>query len=433
MELRTLHEAESYLSGFINLERVASFPYTKLGLARIDALLGALGHPERGLRCVHIAGSKGKGTVAYATEALLRAVGYRVGTFTSPHLETWLERYRIDGQIVTAEQLLEGLAEIVPAAEKLSRDPDLRPSFFDVSTALALVLFRRANVAVGVIEVGLGGRLDSTNRVEAAVSVITSIQLEHTDKLGDTHEQIATEKAGILRTGAPALHGPLSLEALAAVMAKAVAEDVEIEEVSAECLAHDADGVSARMMDGREIRVGVCGRHQVHNLALAVRAAERIAGRSLAADELAVLEKLSLPARFEWAGDVLIDCAHTPDAVRALRLALEELYPKRPWVVVLAISRDKDAAAMLAELAPHARVCITTAPEPLRSLAAEELEALAWACGIERAVACSDPALAVARAREAATAGELIIVTGSSYLAGAARRALRQGPGVGVA
>ena len=424
--LTTLAEAEAYLAGFINLERVTAFPYAKLGLARIDALLAALGSPHADLPCVHIAGSKGKGTVAYATEALLRAAGRRVATYTSPHLESWLERYRIDGADVTEAALLDGLAVVAPAAEKLRADPALRPSFFDVSTALALVLFRQAGVDVGVIEVGLGGRLDSTNRVASRVSVITSIQLEHTDKLGTTHEAIATEKAGILRQGARALHGPLCAEALGAVMARAVAEDVELDEVVAECVSHAPDGLVARLADGREVAASVVGRHQVHNVALAIRAAECFLGRELRASELGALRTLVLPGRFEWRGDVLIDCAHTPDAVRALRASIAELYPGRGIVAVVAISRDKDAATMLTELAAETRACFTCAPEPDRSMAPTELEALAWACGVASVQACASTEVALTRAVSAALPGDLVLVTGSSYLAGAVRGILRR-------
>jgi dihydrofolate synthase/folylpolyglutamate synthase len=432
VQIATLADARAYLEGFINLEQRRSFPYAKLGTGRVRALLDAIGNPHAGLPCVHVAGSKGKGTVALASEALLRAAGLRVGTYTSPHLESWVERFRIDGRPVGEAELVRALRALVPATERLRTDPELRPSFFDVSTALAFQIFREAGVEAGSIEVGLGGRLDSTNVVDSRVSVLTAVQLEHVDKLGSTLEAIATEKAGILRRGVPALHGPLALEAHAALLARAVAEDTPVEEVRADVLKHDDRGLRFRLEDGREVFASVWGRHQAHNLALAIRAAEHFVGRALVPEELACLARLKLPARFERLGSVLLDCAHTPDSALALREALDELGPERPRVLVLSISRDKDAAGILEALAPGTRACIACESEPTRSLPAAEIEALAWACGIESSEVCASPFEALERARVLAGADAQVVVTGSLYLAGALRRSLCEASGVEV-
>lgn len=424
MDLRTLADAERYLDGFINRERLQGFDYERLGLERIRALLAELGHPEAKLPCVHIAGSKGKGSTALAAEALLLGAGRRVGTYTSPHLVSWRERFRIDGEPVGEALLLRVLGGIAPASERLRRDPRLRPSFFDVTTALALALFREADVEVGVIEVGLGGRIDSTNVVSSRVSVLTSVQLEHTDKLGTTLEAIAREKVGILRPGIPFLHGPLESEAHGAVAARAVAEDAPLEEVRARVLETGPDGLRIALPDGREVSTAVLGPHQAHNLALAVRAAESFLGRSLDAGELGALGRLRLPARVERFGDVVLDSAHSPDSARALRRALEGSWPERPWLLVTSVARDKDAAGILCELAEPTRACVLTRSEPTRSLDPAELEPLAWAAGIAQVEVVADARAALARARELARPGELLVVTGSTYLAGALRPAL---------
>lgn len=424
MKLQTLAEAERYLEGFLNLERAHAFDYERLGLARIRALLEALGHPEVGLPCVHIAGSTGKGTVALALESLLLAAGQRVGTYTSPHLETWRERFRVGGEPVSESQLDSTLRELLPAAERLRRDPDLRPSFFDVSTALALLLFRELGVDAGVIEVGLGGRLDSTNVIHPRVSVLTSVQLEHTDKLGSTLEKIAFEKAGIMRARVPLVYGPLSSEALAVVMARAVAEDTPLYEVSSEVVEESERGLRLRLADGREIFAPVLGRHQATNLALAVSAAEQFLGRDVEADVLKRLGWLKLPARVERFGDLILDCAHTPDSARALRDTLQAIWPDRRWVLVVSISSDKDAARLLAELAPRTRAAVITLAEPLRSAPPETLAPLARAVGIETVETCDDPSRALARARAWLRPGEALVVTGSVYLAGALRSSL---------
>ena len=231
--LETLADAERYLDGFVNQERAVSFDYERFGLARIRALLDRIGNPERQLPCIHITGSKGKGTTALASEALLIASGLRTGTYTSPHLEAWRERFRIDGSWVEEQRLVSVLGSMLPALEELRRDRELAPSFFDVSTGLALALFRDAGVDAAVIEVGLGGRIDSTNVVASRVSVLTAVQLEHTETLGETRELIAREKVGIARPGMPFLHGPLSPDAHGVVAARAVIDDFLLEEVRA--------------------------------------------------------------------------------------------------------------------------------------------------------------------------------------------------------
>jgi dihydrofolate synthase/folylpolyglutamate synthase len=194
----------------------------RLSLAPIRALLDRLGAPERGLSVIHVAGSKGKGSTALFAESVLRAAGARVGTFTSPHLERWTERFRIDGDGGAADRLAAAVAELRPHVDAL-RDAggDTVPSFFDATTAAALLLFRDLRVDHAVLEVGLGGRLDSTNAVAPAVCCITSIELEHTDLLGDTLAAIAGEKAGILKPGVPAVCGELPREAFAVVERRA--------------------------------------------------------------------------------------------------------------------------------------------------------------------------------------------------------------------
>jgi dihydrofolate synthase/folylpolyglutamate synthase len=322
---------------------------------------------------------------------------------------------------VTEGELLASLAELTPAAERLRLDLELRPSFFDVCTALALLIFRRTSVDAAVVEVGLGGRLDSTNVVEPSVSVLTSIQLEHTDKLGGTLAAIAEEKAGIFRPGVPILHGPLPMDALSVVLGRAAALDVTAEEVRAHEVEMTDKGVRFSMDDGRCVRAPVFGRHQATNLALAVCAAEHLLGKPLSPDQIAALQGLRLPARQEWIGGTVLDSAHTPDSARALRETLQTLHPARRVIALVSISKDKDAAGILQELAPVTRRIVLCRPEPLRSLDPGSLEPLAWACGIEEVEVVPEPASALARAREALRPGEILAVSGSFYLAGALR------------
>ena len=429
MSLETLSDAERYLDGLINREKKTQFDYERLGLAPVRALFAAIGHPERALPCVLVAGSKGKGSTTLAAEVLLRAAGLRVGTFTKPHLESWRERFRVDGELVAGGALLGALRDMLPAIERLRTDTELCPSFFDVTVALALELFRRAGADVGAIEVGLGGRLDSTNAVDARVTVVTAIQLEHTDKLGDTLEAIAREKAGIFRAGVPALHGPLHPEAWGAVAAQAVAVDAPLEEVAARDVESDARGVRFRLPDGRALESGVLGAHQATNLALAVRASEAFLGRALAPRELAALGELRLPARIERVGSAIVDDCHTPDSARALVETLAKLWPDTRWVFVLSVSRDKDAAGIMEALAPLTRACVTTAAEATRSVDPETLASFAWAAGIAEVDARPEPLAALERARALLRPGDRLAIAGSVFLAGALRRHLVGGAG----
>jgi dihydrofolate synthase/folylpolyglutamate synthase len=430
VELRTLADVERYLNGFLNLERTRVFDYEKLGLVRIRTLLEAEDSPQTRLSCIHVAGSKGKGSMALAAECLLLAAGRRVGTYSSPHLESWRERFRIDGEPVAESALVETLRRMVPAIERQRRDPDLRPSFFDVSTALAFVLFRDLGVNAAVVEVGLGGRLDSTNVVVPRVCVITSLELEHTDKLGDTLEAIALEKAGILKSRVPLLHGPLPGEAMAAVAARAIAEDSPLDEVRPARVEIGEAGLEVRIADGRTLRAPVLGAHQATNLALAVRAVETFLERPLQTSELAALERLELPARQErirlrQGCDAIVDSAHTPESARALRSSLESVWPDRGRVLMLSISKDKDAAGVLQQLAPSARLAVVARAEPTRSLDPEHLAMLAWASGLEQVEERETPAAALETALAALRPGELLVVAGSFYFAGAVRSLLR--------
>ena len=204
-----LEEARAWLEGLIDVERAPRRRELRLSLEPVTRLLERVGRPERGLSVLHVAGSKGKGSTALFAEAVLAAAGERVGTFTSPHLERWTERFRIGGREVAAPDLADVLTRLRPHVEALLHDPDAPdPSFFDATTAAAFLLFREAVVERAVVEVGLGGRLDSTNVVEPAVACITSIELEHTDRLGATLEAIAGEKAGIVKPGRPVVTVP---------------------------------------------------------------------------------------------------------------------------------------------------------------------------------------------------------------------------------
>ena len=220
------------------------------------------------------------------------------------------------------------------------------------------------------------------------------------------------------------LYGPLPDPALAALTARAIAEDAPLEEVRPERVTLAESGLAVRLADGRELRAPVLGLHQGVNLALGVRAVETLLARPLERAELESLERLELPARVERFGDVIVDAAHTPESARSLRASLESIWPGRPWVLVLSVSGDKDVAGILQALAEPTRCLVVSRAEPTRSLDPEELAMLAWASGLEEVRQCEAPADALAAAREERRPGELIVVAGSVYFAGAIRALL---------
>jgi len=449
--LSTLEDAAQYLEGLIDRERRTDYVYRRLDLQPIRSLLDSLGSPEESLSIIHVAGSKGKGSTCLFAEQLLIGLGERVGTFTSPHLESWIERFRVDGQPIEAPTLVRAVSRLQPLVEKLRVGPDAtRPSFFDATTAVALLVFAEAGVDRVLLEVGLGGRLDSTNVVMPEVTCITSIELEHTDKLGETEAEIAAEKAGILKPGIPVVVGPLRPDALATV--REVAGRVgaprvewgEVFEVSSDPKPGES-GWSFREAEGFQVSadLGVAGGPARVNAGLAlasVRALKAYDDGAVAAAVRDTFPAVRLPARLEiLAGDpdVIVDAAHTVESARALARALEVLAPDG-FDLLLSVSADKHVDALLDCLLGRAgRVWVTQA-EPTRSLTSTalarrvEASARAGQHGVElRAIA--DPEEAARVARASLPAGSRLCATGSVYLAGIARRVLGgEAPGSGA-
>jgi dihydrofolate synthase/folylpolyglutamate synthase len=386
--IETVEGAADYLEGLINLEMRPELGYDRLGLAAIRSLLDRLARPDRGLRVIHIAGSKGKGSTALLAESLLRAAGLRVGTFTSPHLERWTERFRIDGCEVEGPRLAAAVERLRPHVDALrGAEHGAVPSFFDATTATALWLFAEAEVDCAILEVGLGGRLDSTNAVQPAVACVTGIELEHTDKLGDTRAAIAREKAGILKPGVPAVVGDLPEDAARVVAARAGELDVPVawlgRDFSVEVREMGPEGLGLRLVDGAVVvdaRVPVLGRHQAHNAALALACARRcgaLTDAQLGRHGAVGLAAARLPGRIERLGRdpwILVDAAHTAASARALARVLADIRRRRTQLV-LSVSAGKDLAALLMALLPEASEVTVTRAEAARSQAPEEIAA----------------------------------------------------------
>ena len=404
----------------------------RLGLEPFRALLAALGDPQRGLPAVLVAGTNGKGSTAALLAAIGCAAGYRTGLYTSPHLESPRERIRVDGMAVPGLELDRLLDGVVHAAG------DELPTPFEALTAAAFVAFAEAGVELAVLEVGLGGRLDATNVVEPALSLITEIALDHQEQLGTTLGAIAREKAGILRPGVPAFAWVTEPEAAAALAAAAAERAVELELLPeawrAERVAAGRGGQRVRV-DGptgpRQLLLPLAGAHQLGNLVLAVAAAEdlTVSGWPRLVDAIprgvagcrwpGRLEQVPLPG----GAVVWLDGAHNPHGARALAAALAAL--ERPPALVFGALADKDAAAMAQAVAPLAAAVWVTAPASARAMTVEALLAVP---ALRAATAAPDVGAAIAGALDAGH--REVVVTGSLYLVGEARQSLRQRFGV---
>jgi len=383
----------------------------KFGLENIATLVARLGHPERAFSTIHVAGTNGKGSVTAMVDAALGAAGHRTARFTSPHLVDLSERFVVGGQPVSSAAMIEAVADVRDAIASLRAEGALavQPTFFEVTTAVAFELFRRAGVEVAVVEVGLGGRLDATNVVSPVATAITSIAFDHQLYLGSTLRDIAFEKAGIIKPGVPVVVGELDPEALAA-----------IEEVARQ---RGSDLIRAFGSDAAHLRVGLPGAHQQRNAAVALRLLETVDARGVRVPPDAIAKGLATTA---WPGrldsrrlpdgrEILLDAAHNPAGAAALASYLKGLPgPARP--LVFAAMRDKDIRGMLTELVPAVAQLIVTRASNKRS--EEPAAILAHAHAVAPSVrASTEPS--VPRALAAAwQASPRITVAGSIFLLG---------------
>jgi len=383
----------------------------KLGLDRIRAVLAALGNPEKAYRVVHIAGTNGKGSTCAMIAAGLRAAGVRTGLFTSPHLVEPTERIQIDGIPVSQAQFSRAFDVVHEAAGSL--DLDAHPSYFETVAAMAFWLFRELNVKTAVIEVGLGGRLDATNIVEPAVTVITPIDMDHQIFLGDTIESIAAEKAGILKPGVPAVFALQRPDAQAVLDAKAAELGIPVKR-AADFEIRDLQ-IDARGSRFSGIECPLAGEHQVDNAVTAALALETLGVSPKGISET------TWPGRLEHISpnpDILLDGAHNPAGVRSLIRYLERFYPDRKRWIIFGAMRDKAVAEMGALLFPLADELILTAADSPRSMPPEELAALA-----PRGRAVPNIGAALKLVASEASADDMIVITGSLFLVGEARAA----------
>lgn len=445
--------AVAWLMGRVNYERAAIVPAAEQAfkLDRIRELLRRLGDPHAGLRIVHVAGTKGKGSTSAMIAAACEAAGLRTGLYTSPHLERLEERFAVSGQPCTAGELVALVDRVRPLAEAMDAEPVGGPTFFDLTTAMALTHFAERRVDAVVLEVGLGGRLDSTNVVTPALSIVTSISLDHTLQLGATRDLIAYEKAGVFKPGVPAVCGVADPEA-GDVLERVAAErgcpfwrrgrDFAIENSGNEWrFTRRCEDGSTETIEG--VAPVLPGKAQVQNAAVALAALGVLADRGWDLPRAARLRGVNtgrLPARMERiAGEplVVIDGAHNDASAAALAEALDELCslggrsaeggvaPRERRVLVVAISNDKDKAAIIEPLARRfGHLVATRFLENPRAAEPEKVAETARRFAIEGMTIeiAETPQLAWEAAKRLATTQGAVVFAGSLLFAAEARR-----------
>ena len=436
----TYRDALLYLYSFTDYEKKVPQAYAPefYDLTRVHRLLALLGDPQRTFQVVHIAGTKGKGSTAAVAESVLRAAGYRTGLYTSPHLHTFRERIQTGGVLIPeadVARLAEAMQPLVAQIACITT--------FEVITGLALAWFAEQGVEWAVVEVGLGGRLDATNVLAPAVTIITPISYDHTAILGDTLTQIATEKAGIIKPGVPAVSAPQTPEALAVIEAVCRDRGAPLTLVGREWtwqrLKASLDGQSFAiyhqdaLVGGRApLRIPLLGEHQLMNATAAVAALALLPGVRLRSKALRLgLKMVRWPGRLEILGRdplVVADSAHNGDSAQKLMAALRAYCPSRRLHIVLGASADHVMPELLRELLSGAAWAVATRSRHPRAAEPAWLQARAAELGFHLELSES-VAQGLDLALAQAGTGDLVCCTGSVFVAAEARAAwfVRQG------
>lgn len=353
---------------------------SKPTLDRISRLLSFLGDPQKSLKFIHIAGTNGKGSTATACAAVLKEAGYKTGLFTSPYIIEFRERMKINGIMISKTDLTKEVEKIIPLVEKAS-DEGLKPNEFEIVTAIAFDYFKSKGCDIVVLEVGLGGRCDSTNVIESPiVSVITSISLDHTKILGDTIAEIASEKCGIIKSGGVTVTSPnQEIDALEIMMRTCAQKNnrLVIPNINAVKILKSAfDGTDINY-GGLDIHIPLPGKHQILNFITAVEALKICKTKGFNISDEAIIKgfsKVTFPARLEIMSKkplIIVDGAHNPGGIKTLCNYIET-YFKEPPVIILGMLKDKDYETSIAAVSKLAKVVVTLTPDNVRALEAEK-------------------------------------------------------------
>ena len=425
-------QAEEYLNSFTNYEQIPGITYAQAGysLGHLEELLRRMGNPQLAARTIHIAGTKGKGSVAVMITQVLSSSGYRTGLYTSPHFHTLRERISIDGDLISEADFAAAMAEIKPFVESMKQDTSFRQlTYFEALTALAFAYFQKKRVDFQVLEVGLGGRLDATNIVpNPAVCIITPISLDHTQILGNTLEEIAREKAGIIKPGCWAVISPQPHEAALAITNICLEKKAKVVQVGKDVTWRKIGGDlhhQSLAIDGRtgnyQVSIPLLADFQLENAATSVAALEILSsdGFDISATNIAQgLAQVRWPGRFQILQQqptVVIDGAHNVASMKRLVDNMKAYFPQKRIFLVFGTSCDKDIPGIINELVSLSpQVIVTQASHsraaPLTALATEFTKR-----GIEPETRKTVPE-AILRALSLASKTDVVCVTGSLFV-----------------
>lgn len=408
---------------------------SKLGLWRIKHLLQLLGNPHANFNTVHIAGTNGKGSTASMINSILIESGYKTGLFTSPYLERFTERIRINNNEIPRKEVAGFISRIKYITEEMISAGFEKPTVFEIITAMGFDFFSREKIDIGVIEVGLGGRFDATNVITPLTSVITPISFDHTDILGETLGEIAYEKAGIIKNGGMTVTAPQNKEVNEVIQKICMDRNNKLfmvgKDITYKIKDYSLSSGSVFDLKGlcgeyKNLKIKLAGRHQVVNAAVAVGTVETLMTRGIKIPKDAVvngLYKARWPGRLEMISGtprILIDAAHNPAGMDILNSVLKNDLEFENLILILGILKDKNYKAMIEKIVPLADLVIATEPESHRALKAEDLAGEVLKYGINCIVE-NDIEKAVERALSMSSSQDLLCFTGSIYMIGKVR------------
>ena len=436
----TYKQAEEFLLQTIDYEKLTQYKYdtSTFDLKRMEEMMCSVGDPHTKRKTIHITGTKGKGSTAIIVSSILSRLGLKTGLFTSPHLTYLGERMKVNDKTISQETFVQLMNMLKPYIDKITAEtPILMPTFFEIVTAIAFLYFEREKTDLSVLEVGMGGRLDSTNIILPEVSVITPVGYDHIDRLGKTLDKIAFEKAGIIKEGIPVISSIQEPDALAVISKTCNEKRSLLYLVGQDILIYDIKVAQRNGIYGTEcvietwrnryknIFLPLVGRHQVENCAAAIGSLEVLAGKGVIKidNELIVnaLADIRCPARIEVISEeplTIVDTAHTVASMKILRESIKESFSFRKLVLVIGLSSDKDIEGVLKEIVSISNDLIFTRTGNPREADPKQMLAIAKRFAHNNLMVIEDIDDALQEAKEIANADDLICITGSFFLAG---------------
>jgi dihydrofolate synthase/folylpolyglutamate synthase len=437
-------QAEDFLLQTIDYEKLTQYKYdtTSFDLKRMEEMMSFVGNPHKRSKCVHITGTKGKGSTAIIIASILKELGLRTGLFTSPHLIYLGERMKVNDIMIPKNTFVQLISKLKPYIDStVLKNPTLMPTFFEIVTAIAFLYFERMKVDISVLEVGMGGRLDSTNIIKPEVAVITPVGYDHMDKLGCTLEKIAYEKAGIIKESVPVVSSIQTPKALTIITKTSKEKNAHLYLIGKDVSIHDIKIIQRNGLHGTECQIKtwrnsyenvflpLIGRHQIENCATAIATIEVLseAGVINADNETIInaLAKVKCPARIEVISNnplIVLDTAHTVASMKILKESIQETLSYKNLILVIGLSSDKDIEGVLREIVCIADNLILTRTGNTREADPEHMAVVVKSFYPKKPLVIEDIDEALNEATRIATKEDLICITGSFFLAGKAKK-----------